>query len=309
MRAAVVPRHGPADVIEIRTDWPEPGDPGPGEVLIEVEAAGLNPSDTKIRAGGGAGGAGVDLPYVAGREAAGRILSTGAGVDDFAPGDAVFSFFGWNSRPGGHAERLVVPASMVAHRPVETPLEKAAGVPLAGLTAWQALAVLDPPPGARLLVTAGSGGVGHFAVQLGAHRGLEVVATTGPDNIDFVRSLGAAEVIDYRLPHWADQLGTITYVIDAVGPANIDSYVGVLGEDARLVAVAGLPSDLPDGLFARAIRARPSGEDLSELAALLAGGDLRTTVQAVFPLEKLADAHRLLEGGHVRGKLVIAVAS
>ena len=131
MRAAVVPQNGPAQVIEVRDDWPDPGPPGEGEVLIAAEAAGLNPSDTKIRARGGIrhtrqrGAA----EYVAGREAAGAILACGPGVEGMASGDAVFAFFGWFSRPGGHAEQLVVPASMVAHRPGGVPVIEATAVP------------------------------------------------------------------------------------------------------------------------------------------------------------------------------------
>src|SRR5437899_876802 len=123
MRAAVVPRHGPAQVIEIRDDWPEPDPPGEGELRMAVEAAGLNPSDTKIRARGGPGApGGKEPPYVAGREAAGTGAEGGGGGTGLAAGDLVFAFFGWFSRPGGHAEQLVVPASMVARRPPSIPL-------------------------------------------------------------------------------------------------------------------------------------------------------------------------------------------
>src|SRR4051812_17142818 len=308
MRAAVVPRHGPAQVIEVRDDWPEPGPPGEGEVRFAVDAAGLNPSDTKIRARGGPGApGGKEPPYVAGREAAGTVVECGPGVDGLVPGDAVFAFFGWFADPGGHAEHLVVPASMVARRPVTVPLIEAAAVPLAGLTALQALRVLDVPPGKRLLVTAGAGGVGHFAVQLGALRGLEVVATAGPANHDFVRALGASEVIDYHAPDATERVAGISYVLDAVGGDNIGAYQNVLAENARIVAVAGLPSDVRAGIAATAIRCRPSGEDLAELANFLAEGELSATVQEVFPLARAADAHVLLEGGHVRGKLVIQI--
>ncbi len=308
MRAAVVPHNGPAQVIEVRDDWPEPGPPAEGEVLIAVEAAGLNPSDTKIRARGGIGTPGSkEPPYVAGREAAGAIVACGPGVQGLAPGDTVFAFFGWFSRPGGHAEQLIVPASMVAHRPGLVPVIEAAALPLAGLTAFQGLRVLEVPEGERLLVTAGAGGVGHFAVQLGARQGLEVVATAGPDNHEFVRSLGASEVIDYHAADAAARLAGIGYVLDAVGGDNIDAYQEVLAEGARIVAVAGLPSKIRDDLTATAIRCQPSGEDLSELAALLEAGQLSPTVQEVFPLGRAADAHVLLEGGHVRGKLVIEI--
>src|SRR3954468_2383766 len=214
MRAAVVPRHGPAQVIEVRDDWPEPGPPGEGEVLMAVEAAGLNPSDTKIRARGGPGApGGKEPPYVAGREGAGTIVACGSGVERLRPGDAVFAFFGWFARPGGHAEQLVVPASMVARRPVAVPLVEAAAVPLAGLTAFQALRVLDVPSGERLLVTAGAGGGGHFAVQLAARSGSLVVTTAGAANHEFVQGLGASDVIDYHAPDADRRVAGIKYLL------------------------------------------------------------------------------------------------
>ncbi len=275
---------------------------------MAVEAAGLNPSDTKIRARGGLGLPGSkEPPYVAGREAAGTLLECGPGVPGLAPGDPVFAFFGWFARPGGHAEQLVVPASMVARRPVAVPVSAAAAVPLAGLTALQALQVLQVPPGERLLVTAGAGGVGHFAIQLAARRGLEVVTTAGPANHEFVRSLGASEIIDYHRPDATDRVAGISYVLDAVGGDNIDSYQKALADGARIAAVAGLPPAVRDDLTATAIRCRPSAEALGELARLLADGHLSPTVQEVFPLARAAEAHALLEGGHVRGKLVIQI--
>ncbi|HET6794445.1 MAG TPA: NADP-dependent oxidoreductase [Acidimicrobiales bacterium] len=306
MRACVVTRHGPAEVLEVTADWPDPGAPGEGEVSISVEAAGLNPSDVKIRAGGGPPGAYPGTPYVAGREAAGTVLEVGPGVRGLRPGDPVFAFFRWDARPGGHAERLVVPASMVALRPASVPVTEAAGLPLAGLTAWQALEVLAVPAGERLIVTSGSGGVGHLAVQLAASAGVSVVATTGPANIDFVRSLGADEVVDYHDPDAAERMAGARYLLDSVGGANIAAYQAGMASGGRVAAVAGLPGEPRPDLAMTPIRARPDSDQLSELASRLGRG-LSVTVQEVFPLERAADAHELLEGGHVRGKLVIAL--
>jgi NADPH:quinone reductase-like Zn-dependent oxidoreductase len=149
--------------------------------------------------------------------------------------------------------------------------------------------------------------VGHFAVQLAAWQGLEVVATTGPANHEFVLGLGASEVIDYHAATTVARLAGIGYVLDAVGADNIAAYQGVLAGGARVVAVAGLPANVRDDITATAIRCRPSGEDLGQLAGLLADGQLSATVQEVVPLARAADAHVLLEGGHVRGKLVIQI--
>ncbi|CAA9268200.1 MAG: hypothetical protein AVDCRST_MAG50-3264 [uncultured Acidimicrobiales bacterium] len=305
VRAAVVPRHGGPEVIEIRDDWPDPGAPAAHEVGITVEAAGLNPSDWKIRARGGAS----ELPYVAGREAVGTISATGADVTGFAIGDQVWAYFGWHSRPGGHCERLLVDASAVALRPQSVSVEEAAGVPLAGITAWQALRMLDVPEGGTVVVTAGSGGVGHYAVQIAAALGFEVVATTGPANQDFVGSLGASRVVDYH-----DETQTLeavkgaSHLLDAFGPATIAAYQQVMAEGGRIVGVAGLPKDVRSDITARAMHAEPVGADMAQLAALMDAGKLRTTLHEVFPLERLAEAHEMLAGGHVRGKIVIRIA-
>ncbi len=308
MRAAVVPRHGDPDVIEIRDDWPDPGAPGDQEVKIAVEAAGLNPSDWKIRARGGRVGGGPTLPYVAGREAAGTIVAVGDEVTEFVAGDSVWAYFGWHARPGGHCEELLVAASAVSRQPRSVTVEEAAGVPLAGITAWQALRMLNIPEGGAVVVTAGSGGVGHYAVQIAAARGLEVISTTGPTNQAFVRSLGASRVVDYH-----DEAATLdavrgaTHLLDATGPATIAAYQPVLAEDSRIVAVAGLPQDLRPDITARAMHAEPVGADMDELTALTDAGKLATTLHHVFPLERLAEAHAMLAGGHVRGKIVIKI--
>jgi NADPH:quinone reductase-like Zn-dependent oxidoreductase len=228
---------------------------------------------------------------------------------DSSRGDARFAFFGWFSRPGGHAEYLVVPASMVARRLAALRVAEAAAVPLAGLTALQGIRTLGKRAGERVLVTAGAGGVGHFAVQLAAARGLEVIATAGPANTDFVPGLGASVVIDYHDPDITRRLAGIWFLLDAVGGDNIGAYQGVLAEGARIVAVAGLPSVDRGDFSAAPIRCRPSAEDLAELATLLSEGTLVPTVQQVFPLARAADAHVLLEGGHVRGKLVIQISA
>jgi NADPH:quinone reductase-like Zn-dependent oxidoreductase len=305
VRAVVVPRPGPAEVLDIRADWPEPVPPGPGEVLVAVAAAGLNPSDVKLRAGGAPPDG---HPYVAGREAAGTVVEVGPGVDGLEVGDAVFAFFGWHARPGGHAERVVIPAAMVSRRPTSVPVGVAAAVPLAGLTAWQALRLLDVPAGGRVAITGGAGGVGVFAVQLAHLAGLEVVATTGPANRDFVADLGASTTVDRHGSDAADAFDGVTHLLDLVGPATIAEYQDRLAVGARVVAVAGLPGRMRPDLWAGAMRAAPGAADLDRLAALVGSGALRVVVQESFPLERSVEAHRLLEGGHVRGKLVIDVA-
>ena len=284
VRAAVVPRHGGPEVIEIRDDWPDPGPPDAHEVKVTVEAAGVNPSDWKIRAWGGRMGGGPELPYVAGREAAGTISAVGADVAELTVGDPVWAYFGWHSRPGGHCERLLVAASAVALRPRSVSVEEAAGVPLAGITAWQALRMLEIPAGGRVVVTAGSGGVGHYAVQIAAALGHEVTSTTGPTNQDFVRSLGASRVVDYHDEEATlDAVKDATHLLDAVGPATIAAYQAVMADGGRVVAVAGLPQDIRPDITAHGMHAEPIGADMAELTALMEAGKLHSTLHRVFP--------------------------
>jgi len=270
--------------------------------LVAVEAAGLNPSDVKNRAGGAPA---EKLPYVAGREAAGRVLAVGDGVDGFAEGDDVFSFFGWFGRPGGHAEQVVIPASMVSRRPSAVPVTISAALPLAGLTAYQALRLLDVPAGETIAITGGAGGVGCFAVQLAAAAGLRVLTTASSGNHAFLRELGAGEVVDYHDPDAARALAGVAYLLDLVGPDAVEAYQDQLAPDASVVTVVGVPVRLRPGLSARHIRAQPGSFDLDQLAEWLMSGALRVEVQQIFPLDDIVSAHRLLEGGHVRGKLVI----
>jgi NADPH2:quinone reductase len=269
---------------------------------MAVEAAGLNPSDLKNRAGAAPP---EKLPYVAGREAAGRVVAVGNDVEGLVEGDRVFTFFGWFSRPGGHAEQVAMPASMVARRPAAVPVTTAAAVPLAGLTAYQALRLLDAPRGATVAITGGAGGVGCFAVQLAAAAGLRVVTTASPGNHAFVRELGAAEVVDYHDPDAPEALAGITHLLDLVGPAVVETYQDQLAPEARVVSIVSLPERVRAGLWTQHMRALPGSADLDQLAARLDSGKLRVELAQVFPLEDIVAANRLLEGGHVRGKIVI----
>ena len=160
-----------------------------------------------------------------------------------------------------------------------------------------------------MLVTSGSGGVGHLGVQIAVALGLEVLATSGPENLDFVRGLGAAEVLDYRDGDHRRALRGISYMLDSVGATNIASYIGCLTSGAKVAAVAGVPSEMPEGIAVTPIRCEASSARLTRLSQLMTERRLSVTVQQVFPLEQVAAAHSLLEGGHVRGKLVIAIGA
>jgi NADPH:quinone reductase-like Zn-dependent oxidoreductase len=308
VRAAVVTEFGPPEVIEIR-EVDDPGPPAADEVRIDVLATGVNPVDAKLRQGLSVLPPEVSLPYVTGREAAG-IVSAAGEASGFAVGDPVFSLFRWSSRPGGAAEHLVVPATLVGRRPAGVPVEVAAAVPLAGTTALQTLRALDAPPGAPMVVVGASGGVGTFFVQLANEAGLEVIGIASGPNLELVESLGVPSLVDYRD---ADQVKALTkrfpsgarYVADLVGPAAGQLLAALVGPDTVVYTIArgtdGAGEPLP------ATQLDPNGADLERLGAMVAAGTMRPIVTAVHPLAEIVEAHRQLDTTHTRGKVVVTL--
>ncbi|MFF3665369.1 alcohol dehydrogenase catalytic domain-containing protein [Microtetraspora malaysiensis] len=286
MRAARIHEYGDASVISL-DEVPVPK-PGPGEVLIRVAATSFNPSEVGLRMGLLQDVLGVTLPHTLGWDVAGTVV-TGAG--DFAPGDRVFGLI-----DGAAAEYAVATASALAGAPERIPLADAAAVPVAGLTAWQAVFEhARVGRGTRVLINGAGGGVGLFAVQLAKHAGAYVVATAGPRSAAAVRALGADEVVDYTsapLPGGNDVL--INLVADV--PASVTRL-------AKEFVSITQPIEHP-----RAVRfvARNDPGQLAELAALIDKGVVHVTAD-VRPLESLADLHRAAERGLVRGKVVLNV--
>jgi NADPH:quinone reductase-like Zn-dependent oxidoreductase len=196
----------------------------------------------------------------------------------------VFAFFGWHGRPGGHADRVAVPADLVAHRPAGVPVHVAAAVPLAGITAWQALQRLAAPAGSTIVMTGAAGGVGCLAVQL---------------------AVGLYRQVDHPQAVARAAGGTIRYQLDLVGPTAARPLLPVLHPDVHVITIAALPDLLAPPARAEAVRARPDGGDLQELADRLADGRLRPVIHQVLPLDEARTAHRLIETGHVHGKIVL----
>ncbi|GII81419.1 NADPH:quinone reductase [Sphaerisporangium rufum] len=287
MRAARIHEYGDASVISL-DEVPVPR-PGPGEVLIEVAATSFNPSEVGLRMGLLREVFGATLPHTLGWDVAGTVV-TGAG--DLVPGDRVIGLI-----DAAAAEYAVAGADLLVRAPRRIPPEAAAAVPVAGLTAWQA--VFEHArigPGTRVLINGAGGGVGLFAVQLAKHAGARVVATAGPRSAAAVRALGADEVVDYTttpLPGGNDVLLNLV-------PGAPDAVSG-LAED--VVSIAG-PIDHP-----RAVRfvARNDPGQLAELVALIDRGVVRVEVDAR-PLASLAEVHRAAERGLTRGKIVLKVA-
>jgi NADPH:quinone reductase-like Zn-dependent oxidoreductase len=311
MRAIVIDEWGGRDAMrEADVDAPPVG---PDFVLIRNRAAGVNPVDTKIREGRLAGAFPAGFPLNLGWDAAGVVEQVGPAVTMFRPGDAVFAYCRRHHlQYGTYAELTSVPDAFVAHKPESLSWDEAAALPLAGLTAHQALETLGVRGGEKLLVMGGAGGVGHLAVQIAVARGAHVIATASPANHDFLRELGA-DPLDYHdddLPARVRELtgdGGADAALDLFGGEGREQAFASLRSGGRLASIAAPPPEPRDGYEVHYIFVRPSGVDLRELAELVEAGQLRPHVAEVFPLERAADAHERIEGGHVRGKLVLSV--
>jgi NADPH:quinone reductase-like Zn-dependent oxidoreductase len=301
---------GPETLHEAEVEAPPVG---PDFVLIRNRAAGVNPVDTKIREGKLAGAFPAGFPLILGWDAAGVVEQVGPAVSMFRPGDEVFGYCRRHHlQYGTYGEFTSVPDAFLAHKPEELSWEEAAALPLCGLTAHQALETLGVRGGEQLLVTGGGGGVGHIAIELAVSRGARVIATASPANHDFLRELGA-EPLDYNagdLPARVRELtgdGGADAALDLFGGDGREEAFASLRRGGRLASIAGPPPEPRDGYETHYVFVRPSGADLRELSELVEDGRLKPHVEEVFPLERAADAHERIEGGHVRGKLVLSV--
>ncbi|HEY4825384.1 MAG TPA: NADP-dependent oxidoreductase [Solirubrobacteraceae bacterium] len=300
MKAIQYSRFGAPDVLEL-VELPDPH-PGPGQIRVAVRAAGVNPIDWKVRSGLRGG----DLPQQTGREAAGVVDEVGEGVTDAAPGDEVFGF----AAGGGGAAELAL-LSDYAPIPPSLDFVGAAGLPVAVETAVRTLDLLGAGAGSTVLINGAAGAVGSSAVQIARERGARVIGTASPNNHDYLRSLGAepttyADGLVERVRELAP--GGIDAALDAAGAGELPALVELTGDPQHVVTVA-------DFNGARATGARFSGgpgtaravHALGDIGPLIEAGRFSLPVAQTFPLERIADAHRLSETGHVRGKLVLLV--
>jgi NADPH:quinone reductase-like Zn-dependent oxidoreductase len=292
----------------------EPPPVAPDGVLVRVRAAGLNPVDHKVREGKLAGAFPFHFPVILGWDAAGEVEKVGPAVTWFKPGDVVYGYCRRHDlQYGTYAEYTTVPEGYLAHMPRELSFEEAGAMPLAVLTAHQALERLGLRGGETLYVPAGAGGVGHFAVQLAVERGARVIAAASPGNHDFLRELGA-EPVDYTaedVPARVRELAAgdgADAALDVFGGDGREQAFAALRRGGRLLSIASPAPEPREGFEVHYIFVRPSGYDLGEhITPLVQEGRLRPHVQEAYPLERAADAHERLEARHVRGKLVLAV--
>ncbi|AZT82660.1 NADP-dependent oxidoreductase [Marinobacter sp. NP-4(2019)] len=305
-------RFGERDVLQVVTS--KVPAPDRGQVLIRVHGAGLNPIDWKTRKGLGFAARQIEdsLPWTPGYDVAGEVVAVADDVTTLAPGDRVMGMIGFPATGGGYAEYALAAADELAIVPEELDLVTAGALPLAALTAWQALfEVAKLESGQKILIHAGAGGVGHFAVQFALERGAHVVATASAGNRDFLAELGVHEVIDYRTTDVAEECYGLDVVLDLVGGEAGKRSLHTLGEHGVLVTIPTVTADEiisaaeELGLKAHGMTVRPDVFHLDEIAELIEDGDVKVHIDQAFPLAQVADAHELLEGGHVRGKLVL----
>jgi NADPH:quinone reductase-like Zn-dependent oxidoreductase len=310
MKAVRIHTYGGPEVVHYE-DVPCP-EPGADEVLVRVHAAGVNPVDWKTRSGGGqAEKIGERFPLVLGWEASGTVEELGPGVTEFAVGDEVFGLLRFPQPGSAFAEYVSAPAGELARKPRSLSHTEAAAVPLAGLTAWQALfEVGDLREGQTVLVHAAAGGVGHLAVQLARWKRARVVGTASVDNAEFLRSLGA-EPVDYDTERFEDAVTEADLVLVAVGGDALERSFAVLRRGGVLVSIRGEPSAeevARHRVRAERILVHPDSAQLAEMAALADAGHLRPVVAAEFPAAEVGEAFAMSEGGHTRGKIVLRFA-
>jgi NADPH:quinone reductase-like Zn-dependent oxidoreductase len=305
MNAVRITTHGGPEVMQVES-VPRPI-AGPGEVLVRVYAAGVNPVDTQIRAEPSGF---ASLPYIPGFDVSGVVAEIGAGVAGTAIGDSVFAMLDLR-RGGGYAEYAIVKQSELAAKPARVTHTEAASLPLVALTAWQALfETADLQPGQTVLIHAGAGGVGTSAVQLAKWRGARVIATASERNHEFLRSLGADVVIDYRTQRFEDIARAVDVVLDPIGGETQRRSLDTLRDGGILVSLVGLIREARSparNVRATGILVHPHADQLARIAALIESGELRPIVSHRFDLNDVAAAHRQSETGRTRGKIVLEV--
>lgn len=331
MRAVVALRYGGPDVVDI-VDVRSPAVHA-NDVLIDVRAAGLNPLDFKVRAGKVKLPLPLKPPVHLGCDVAGVVSGVGPSVTAFEEGDEVYVRLE-KLRMGGLAEQVCADASVVAKKPVSLTFEQAASIPLAALTALQALREVGAfTAGQRVLIHAGAGGVGSLAIQIAKILGLHVLTTTSTKNVDLVRELGADEVIDYTKEALDAKPRDLDGVFDSLGPESELASIRATKRGGVVVGVGGLP----DAAFAKEwlpafvrpalwlmtrkrrnaaeaagvrfayLFMRPDGAQLAEIGNWIDGGRMKPLIHAMFPLAQVKEAFAELERGHARGKIVVTI--
>ena len=276
-------------------------------VLVETHAAGVNPVDHKTLDGAYPMVTERDPPYTLGHDISGVIAGVPPGHVQWRIGDAVFGYVGPHA--GTFADLALVPPEALAGKPDRLDLPTAAGVPLAALTAWQGL--FDHGKlslGQRVLIHAGAGGVGHFAIQFAYRAGAYVLVTASGDGVDFARAMGADHVIDYKKQRFENEAGPVDLVLDLVGGDTQRRSWSVIKPGGRLVSTLGQPASPAESrrdAVGMGYTCEPDGSQLARIKELIDCGHVRVEIAETFPFERLPDALDKLRRGHVRGKIVV----
>jgi NADPH:quinone reductase and related Zn-dependent oxidoreductases len=308
MKAVRIHTFGGPEVLTYE-DAPKPT-PGAGEALVRVRAAGVNPVDWKAREGWVEGLWKHTLPLILGWDVCGVVEAVGEGVTEVKPGDEVYT----NADPrrdGAYAQYCVVRAATLGPKPKSLSFTQAGGLPIVALTAWQSLfGAAGLEAGQTVLIHAAAGGVGSMAVQFAKWKGAQVIGTASARNHDFVRGLGADEVIDYTTTRFEDHVKDVDVVFDTVGKAVQQRSWQTLKPGGYLVAIvndADQEQAQKHGVRASHVFSDPNPADLTAIADLFDTGAVKPTVSEVLPLHEARRAHEQSEGGHVRGKIVLEV--
>lgn len=332
MKAFIIDRYGKKAALRA-TEIPEP-ELGKDDVLVQIHAAGVNPLDLKIRDGEFKMILPYRMPLILGNDLAGVVVRGGSGVQQFKPGDEVYARPD-GDRIGAFAEFIAINQGSLAIKPKGLTMEEAASIPLVGLTAWQALVEkADLKKGQKVLIHAGSGGVGTLAIQLAKHLGAIVATTTSTANVEWVKRLGADIVIDYRKDDFEKVLHDYDVVLNSLGTETLEKSLRILKPGGKLISISGPPDVdfaksaglsgflklvmrlLSYGIRKKAKRRgvsysflymRASGDQLRELTALIDSRVIRPVVDRVFPFESTPDALAYVETGRAKGKVIVKV--
>jgi NADPH:quinone reductase-like Zn-dependent oxidoreductase len=330
MKAFIVDRYGSEAGVRVG-EMPDP-EVREDDVLVQVHAAGVNPVDSKIRNGDFKSFLRYRLPFILGHDVAGVVVRVGSRVHRFKPGDQVYASEG---RAGAFAEFIAINEDEVAMKPAALTMAEAAATPLVGLTAWQVLIERAKlKPGQKVLIHAGSGGVGTFAIQLAKHVGATVATTTSTENVDLVRRLGADVVIDYKKEDFADVLRDYDVVLNSLDKVTLEKSLRVLKPGGQLISISGPPdaafarsigaswvlrvvmSALSRGIRAQAKRRQvqysflfmsANGGHLAKITSLIDKGVIRPVVDRVFPFASTKEAMAYVEAGRAKGKVVVSM--
>lgn len=307
MKAAQITQYGDASVVAIRQDVPRPP-MGGGKVLVEVHAASLNPADSSIRMGYMHQMIPLHFPATLGIDIAGVVVEADPGVGNLKAGDRVFGSASVAAGgSGAFAEYASVPAGLLAKAPAKLSFAEAAALPLAGVSALQALETLKLSKGTTIVIQGGSGGIGTFAVQMAKRLGARVIATSRGSAVDYVKSLGADQVIDFEKAGLPGSLRDCDAVFDTAGGAAYKSAFSVLKKGGTILTIAAQPdAELASkfGVTALGMMTDVATARLDRLAQLVTEG-VKVHLDRVFPFDKIKDAFLARESGHVKGKIVV----